>query len=82
MPGRCEIVEVRHLADATGYACPKVASQHCSDCGSSLCDEHAESCDLCDEVFCSVCLSFHQEQAHAKPTSRVAPENSGEKRSA
>lgn len=71
MPVRCEIVEVRHLADTVGTLCGKPAAQWCNDCGASLCEAHREPCDFCDQVFCSVCLSFHLREAHARPPKPV-----------
>jgi predicted sulfurtransferase len=64
---RCEVVEVRNLADADGMPCPRNASTQCFDCGSSLCESHTETCGLCHGVFCPSCLTFHQE--HPKPAS-------------
>ena len=53
--------------DAAGYPCGRVASQYCADCGSEVCDLHAESCDLCHEIFCGPCCFFHLQERHAKP---------------
>src|SRR5437899_6003418 len=33
MPERCEVVEMRNLADVVGYACSRSASKECTDCG-------------------------------------------------
>src|SRR5437667_7434387 len=63
----CEVVEVRNSADPVGLACLKTASKECSDCGSELCEFHAETCAMCRAVFCPTCLSLHQE--HPKPAS-------------
>jgi len=62
----CEIVEISSVADAVGYPCGMDASQRCCDCDAHICDAHAESCDSCDEVFCSTCLAFHQRAYHRK----------------
>jgi hypothetical protein len=32
----------------------------------SICAAHAETCNLCSDVFCPSCLSFHQAD-HPKP---------------
>jgi hypothetical protein len=40
---RCEVVEVRSLADTVGLACSRTASTQCSDCGSELCGSHTET---------------------------------------
>ena len=69
---RCEIVEVAHVEDATGYPCDNETSKRCFDCGSHLCDEHAENCDICEEVFCSICLAFHSKGHQKKPALGVA----------
>src|SRR5207245_347439 len=44
MPERCEVVEMRNLADAVGYPCSRTASKECSDCGIQLCEDHVEAC--------------------------------------
>ncbi len=46
MPKSCEVVEMRNSADAVGVACLKTASTQCSDCGSELCESHAETCEM------------------------------------
>ena len=38
----------------------------CGDCGVSLCDLHAESCELCD--VCGSCFSRNMARQHAKPS--------------
>jgi hypothetical protein len=63
----CEIVMVRGVEDADGYECGLTAVTAC-DCGAKLCDLHYESCDLCRETYCSMCLLFHMDQPHAKPS--------------
>ena len=82
MPVRCEIVEVRHLADTVGYLCGKPAAQWCYDCGASLCEAHRDPCEFCQQVFCSVCLSFHLNEAHVKPPKAIAAKTERIKRSA
>jgi hypothetical protein len=62
---RCEIVEVRNLADADGIPCSRAAGKKCSDCGSELCDSHAENCEMCHDLFCPSCMSFHEAE-HTK----------------
>lgn len=59
---RCEVVEVRNLADADGIPCPKSASTQCSDCGIELCEQHTETCEMCRDVFCPSCMYFHQRE--------------------
>src|SRR5213080_3851934 len=66
MPERCEVVEMRNLADAVGYPCSRTASKECSDCGIQLCEDHVEACGGCHAVFCPSCLTFHQD---TKPAS-------------
>src|SRR3989442_6707744 len=70
----CEVVEMRNSADAVGYLCSRTASTQCSDCGSELCEAHAETCGGCHAVFCPSCLTFHQEQ-HPKPASADREQN-------
>src|SRR5438132_9529108 len=66
MPVHCEVVEIRNSADEIGFPCSRTASTQCSDCGSELCESHAETCGGCLSVFCPSCLSFHSAQ-HSKP---------------
>jgi hypothetical protein len=33
-----------------------------------VCELHAESCELCDQIFCSPCFSRHLDKPHAKPS--------------
>jgi hypothetical protein len=46
----CEVFEVRNSADADGFPCRRTASKECFDCGTELCDEHAETCGRCHEA--------------------------------
>jgi len=82
MAVRCEIVDVRHLEDRVGVLCGKPAAQSCYDCGASLCADHRDPCEFCTEVFCSVCLSFHLKEAHAKPPRTIVADTQRHKRSA
>jgi len=64
----CEVVAVSSLADAIGDHCERIAARQCSDCGTPICSVHSETCEMCADVFCPSCLSFHQAQApHPKP---------------
>jgi hypothetical protein len=71
MSAQCEIVELRFPTDAVGYACTRSATQHCDDCGTSLCSTHSEKCHRCRLIFCSGCMPFHVGQIHGKPTTGV-----------
>lgn len=64
---RCEIVLVRNTQDATGYPCARDSSEECGECGTPLCNLHAESCDLCRTSLCAACFLIHMRQPHAKP---------------
>jgi hypothetical protein len=64
----CGVVEVRSLEDALGATCARAGAAQCSDCGTSVCSAHGERCQLCNEIFCPSCLSFHQRE-HKMPTS-------------
>src|ERR1700756_2855036 len=55
IPKHCEVVELRHLADANGIPCSRTASHQCSDCGIHLCDSHIENRAMC-LVFCPSCM--------------------------
>jgi hypothetical protein len=63
---QCGIVEVASSEDVTGYPCGNDASAQCCDCDSHICESHAESCESCDEVFCSTCFAFHNRSYHQK----------------
>jgi hypothetical protein len=66
----CGVVEVRNLENALGATCARPAKDVCFDCGTAVCDDHLERCDLCRATFCPSCLSFHLVQAeHAKSAS-------------
>ena len=65
----CGVVEVRGVKDQLGTVCGSSAKTLCYDCGTSLCPAHTEHCELCTEIFCQSCLSFHQ-GAHPKPAQR------------
>ena len=62
---RCEVVEVRSLEDAQGYACSQLATAQCGDCGREVCGSHSGQCELCGVTFCGPCLSFHRSE-HSK----------------
>jgi hypothetical protein len=61
----CEIIEA-HVEDTTGYPCGNEASGRCCDCGTHLCEAHAESCNLCNDLYCETCYSFHAREYHQK----------------
>jgi predicted sulfurtransferase len=65
----CGVVQVCGVHDGDGLACGRSASTLCYDCGTLLCPDHTERCDLCAEMFCPSCLSFHQSE-HPKPAER------------
>src|SRR5881396_1987271 len=69
---RCEVVEMRNSADAVGYLCSRTASTQCSDCGSELCESHAETCGGCRSIFCPSCLSLHQSLHRKEPQRTTA----------
>jgi hypothetical protein len=68
----CEIVLVQGTHDANGFPCARPSSETCSDCGSELCDLHTEFCDLCQQVFCSMCFWLHLKQSDTKPAQPVS----------
>jgi len=71
MAARCEITEVAHSEDVVGYPCSNKASEKCTDCGTCLCDAHAEHCDICNQTFCATCLVFHNGEQHQKKPAAV-----------
>ena len=78
----CEIVMVRGVEDANGYPCGCNAVAECCDCGAKLCDLHFEECDLRQETYCSMCLLFHMDQPHSKPTEAAQKDGAPERRTA
>lgn len=62
----CGVEEVRSLEDALGATCGRSGTTRCTDCGIWLCSAHAGQCNLCREIFCPSCVSFHENE-HAKP---------------
>jgi len=50
-------IQIVHDRDA--YICGRVGSEICSDCGTSLCADHAEACEFCLKVYCDCCMFFH-----------------------
>jgi len=65
----CGVVQFRGLQDALGTACGRLAETLCYDCGTSLCVNHTQQCELCHENFCRSCLSFHLIE-HSKPAAQ------------
>ncbi|HXY52275.1 MAG TPA: hypothetical protein VEI01_22705 [Terriglobales bacterium] len=55
--------------DTLGILCGRYAVSTCTDCGTSLCLSHAETCHICHKVFCGACLGFHLD-GHAKPAKK------------
>ena len=76
---RCEIVAVTNLSDVVGDHCENVAAGQCSDCGTPICELHAETCQIYGEVFCPSCLSFHG-ATHPKPATAEPEELEWKKR--
>ena len=72
--GSCEVGEIRNSADAVGYPCSRTSSTQCSDCGSELCESHAETCGGCHAIFCPSCFFLSSSaalEARARGTSRA-----------
>jgi hypothetical protein len=72
---------VRGLDDADGYPCGGRSIAECCDCGASLCELHADECDLCRETYCSMCLLLHMDEPHTKPNAALVKDEA-ERRSA
>jgi hypothetical protein len=64
-----------------GYTCGRLGTEVCCDCGTSLCNSHAESCESCLKVFCGCCLYFHAKESHLRRPS-IAPFDVFQRRSA
>ncbi len=67
----CELILVTSAADPDGYPCGREAEFTCSDCGTAVCDLHAEECEACRLFFCGACMSSHLDEPHAKPSTSV-----------
>jgi predicted sulfurtransferase len=52
--------------DCDGYICGRVDSEVCSDCGTSLCANHAEACEFCLKVYCDCCMYFHLKESYVR----------------
>jgi hypothetical protein len=63
----CEIVEASYVGNASGYPHGKEDVSECFDCGTHVCNEHADTCDRCNELFCLTCLGFHERSYAKKP---------------
>jgi hypothetical protein len=69
----CEIIEASHVQDVRVYPCGWYAIGECSDCGTRICDEHAQGCDHCNQLFCLMCLSFHERAIRLKKAGSSVP---------
>ena len=76
----CGVIEVRSLEDALGATCARSATAQCSDCGTVLCDAHAEGCELCSETFCPGCVSFIGPSIPGLPSPTSSRNHRGRKR--
>jgi hypothetical protein len=82
----CEIV----LVDRNGtkeYLCGSRSMGACMDCGTKVCELHAEECEFCCEIFCTSCYYyFHLDQLHKKrppsvrPVGKVSPHSEGRRK--
>jgi hypothetical protein len=72
--GSERVVLSRSVEDANGYLCGLPSTAQCCDCGSMLCDLHTEECEICQEIYCSMCCLFHMDQPHSKPNVPVKPD--------
>ena len=70
----CEIIEVLHVQNARVYSCGRDTIGECSDCGTRICDEHAQNCGHCKQLFCLTCLSFHERAIGTKKPVFSLPE--------
>jgi len=62
----CEIEISRNSQGTLSDPCARPAHFTCSDCGSGLCELHAEECESCGQIFCDSCAFYHMEQPHGK----------------
>jgi hypothetical protein len=77
----CGIVEMRRVHNQQGTLCARYAKTLCYDCGTSLCSQHTERCQLCGETFCRSCLTFHLDE-HGKPAQSDQATDSPQKKTA
>ena len=78
----CEIVMVESPEGGNSYPCGLRANDQCWDCGAMLCELHSDLCDICQEIYCSICLLFYMDQPDAKPNVRVKNDDAPERRRA
>ena len=62
----CGVVEVGGVHNGDGMVCGRDAKLPASIAELHFACPHAERCELCSEMFCRPCLSFHQAE-HPKP---------------
>jgi hypothetical protein len=56
---RYEVIEVRSLEDAQGYACSQWAIAECGDCGRAICSSHCGSVNFAEVPSAGpLCLSI------------------------
>ena len=54
------------LGPNNDHVCGGSSSETCAECGASLCELHAESCDLCNASTCCACFFRHAAKPHSK----------------
>ena len=72
---------IQIVHDSDGYICGRSGSEICSDCGTSLCAEHAEACEFCLKVYCDCCIFFHSKESHTRKSIPATAPGFSERRS-
>lgn len=69
--GNCEIMLAAGRDTASSYPCGCASIAACTECGSNVCDLHAEQCDVCHGILCGSCYDLHVGKSHGKPVQPV-----------
>jgi predicted sulfurtransferase len=64
--GNCVVILKTGQHSGSSYACGGPSAGSCRECGSDLCQLHAEECDVCHLILCGSCYDQHVGKAHSK----------------
>ena len=63
--GNCVVGPKGRHSDSS-YPCGTPSAESCRECGSEVCQLHAEECDRCHSILCGLCYDQHVGNAHPK----------------
>jgi len=69
----CEVRQFRNVEDQWGEVCGRTSVGGCDECGTSVCEQHAERCRTCSVTLCSSCMELHAQEHVAKRPQRAHP---------